>query len=164
MKKNHIVWWAVAGMAVIGAVLLIANLLGTHGYTNYVYVQHGPGRGGHGGFMVRQVVHQQPFATGLGPIWAMLKLIALAGIVWLWTKASGIIRVGCAIAAGLTLSSLLSPLWGVLGLVILLTLRPKAKGVEDMGPSYMGIVAERHGIPAMDTGSFLDEWERDARR
>lgn len=154
---NRIVLWAVFGFVGFTAVLLLLKATALFGHTNYVYIQQGPGRGGHGAFfMLREVEHHQPLAF-LASAWIALKIAVLAAVIWLWSKSSGILRGVSTVVAGLALMSLLSPIWGALLVIALLILKPKYNSNEALAAR---VEAMPYGNLSSETGSFLDEWER----
>lgn len=164
MNTNRVVKWAVFGVAGFAAVLLLLKVIALFGHTNYVYIHQGPGRGGHGGFVVmREISHHQTFAPLFAAVFAALKLAALAAALWLWTKSDGIFRVVTAFAAGLALMSVLSPLWGALLVIALLLIRPRSQNDKSLEALGAGEGMMRYGDLPTGKGSFLDEWERNTR-
>ncbi|MCA0756878.1 hypothetical protein KP806_17610 [Paenibacillus sp. N4] len=165
MNTNRTLKWAVIGAAGFAAVLLLLKAIALFGHTNYVYIHQGPGRGGHGGYVVmREISYQhQAFAPLFAAVFTALKLAALAAALWLWTKSSGILRVVTAFTAGLALMSLLSPLWGALLVIALLLIRSRSQNDASLEALSAGEGAIRYGAMPTDKGSFLDEWERKTR-
>lgn len=155
MRMNRMAGWAVLAIACFAALLLLLKGLSLHGSASYVFIEHGPGRGGQGGgFMVLQKAERyEPFALLYSSVWMALKLAVLGASIWLWTKSSGILRGASIAAAGLALMSLLSPIGGALLVIAMLIIKPKRKEAP----------AVTHVNTAVDNGAFLDEWERNAR-
>ncbi|MBD2870010.1 hypothetical protein [Paenibacillus arenilitoris] len=175
MKTNRIARWAMLGIAGIAAVLLLAKAAALFGHTNnYVFIPHGPGRGGHGAYLAfRKIEHHPTLADWFAPAWMFLKLAVLAAAMWLWSKSSGILRGAGAAAAGIALASLLSPIWGALLAIAMLVWKPKNKSIDALasyggapligGGSYAGADAAPLTRRSSDTGTYLDEWERKTR-
>lgn len=164
MKRNRTIWLTAAGVAGAALILLLVKAMAVSGHTNYIYIQHGPGRGGHGGFVMRQVVEHYTAAIWLAPVLAIMKAAALTAAMWLWSKARGTLRFVCAVAAGFALTSLLSPVWGVFLMAILLIIQSKSRRDPSFDVSYQARPVQDYTNAPVDRGSFLDEWERDARK
>ncbi|MEV5028033.1 hypothetical protein [Paenibacillus sp. LPE1-1-1.1] len=172
MKTNRIVLWTVFGIAGFAAVLLLlkAMTLFGFGHSNDVYIQHGPGRGGHNAFYVLRKVEDHHSLAFLASAWIAIKFAVLAAAIWLWSKSSGILRGVSMVVAGLALMSLLSPIWGALLVIALLILQPKNKGNEALaahgealhngGRLFTGGGTMQYVNRSSETGSFLDDWER----
>ncbi|RIX50298.1 hypothetical protein D3P08_20835 [Paenibacillus nanensis] len=158
MKRNRTIWLTAAGVAGAALILVLVKAMAVTGHTNYIYIQHGPVRGGHGGLFIRQVAQHHSAAVWLAPVLAVMKAAALTAAIWLWSKARGILRFVCAVAAGFALMSLLSPVWGVLLMALLLIIQSKSK----RDPSFDGTYYAHVRNAPVDRGSFLDEWERNA--
>lgn len=170
MKTNRIVLWTVFGIAGLTVVLLLLKAMTLFGHSNDVYIQHGPGRGGHNAFYVLRKVEDYQSLAFLASAWMAIKFAVLAAAIWLWSKTSGILRGVSMVVAGLALMSLLSPIWGALLVIALLILKPKNKSNEALAARgeafYYGsrLFSGRDSMQYMnrssETGSFLDEWER----
>ncbi|WP_419873445.1 hypothetical protein [Candidatus Pristimantibacillus sp. PTI5] len=170
MKTNRIVLWTVFGITGFAAVLLLLKAMTLFGLSNYVYIQHGPGRGGHNAFYVLRKVEDHQSLAFLASAWIAIKFAVLAAAIWLWSKSSGILRGVSMVVAGLALMSLLSPICGALLVIAMLILKPKNKGYEEVAARgeafhygsrlFSGRDSMQYMNSSSESGSFLDEWER----
>lgn len=95
----------------------------------------------------------------------LLKLAILLGGVALFAKGTGMLKwIGVVFAALCTLS-LLTPLWGVIALVLAFWLYRRIVNYHRNNPSPQALIAYTSSMEAsVSRGRFLDEWERDQHK
>ena len=95
----------------------------------------------------------------------LLKLAVLLGGVALFAKGTGMLKWIGAIFAALCTLSLLTPLWGVIALLLAFWLYRRIGNHHRNHTSPQALIAYTPSMEAsVSRGRFLDEWERDQHK
>lgn len=168
MKRTSILIAIAVGL---GSILLLAafvkaGFVPIHEVGQHRQAWHEQIRYGHHGnhvFMIpgNAVTATPAAATGTNPVWRVLLQIAvLSGGAALFLKGKrGLKWTGAALAA-LSTMSLLTPLWGLVVLIIAFLLyRRIANNRKYRSPQAIHVY-QSYGETTDSRGRFLDEWER----
>lgn len=134
-----------------------------HGQHGFAFAMKGAGSVKPGMARSAGLAGSAAAAASAGTI--LLQLAVLLGGVALFAKGTGMLKWIGAVFTALCTLSLLTPLWGVIALLLAFWLYRRFGNHQRTHTSPQALIAYTSSIEAsVSRGRFLDEWERDQHK